>query len=138
MKLELVIVPVADVDLARAFYSERVGFTVDVDHSAGEDFRIVQLTPPGSACSVTLMRNVEAAGSLQGLHLVVADLPSVRDALVARGVDVTEPFHFGATGQAAGLHPERVDFGSFATFRDPDGTGWLLQEVPSRGREGRA
>ena len=138
MKLELVIVPVADVDLARAFYSERVGFTVDVDHSAGEDFRIVQLTPPGSACSVTLMRNVEAAGSLQGLHLVVTDLPSVRDALVARGVDVTEPFHFGATGQAAGLHPERVDFGSFATFRDPDGTGWLLQEVPSRGREGRA
>ena len=126
-RLELVILPVSDVDRAKAFY-EQVGFRVDVDHSAGEDFRIVQLTPPGSACSVTLMRNVEAAGSVQGLHLVVNDLEAAHAELTGRGVEVSEPFHFSERGQTPGLHPERADFGSFATFSDPDGTGWLLQE----------
>ena len=132
LKLELVIVPVSDVDRAKAFYVDRVGFGCDVDHRAGEDFRIVQLTPPGSACSVTLMCNPDAAGSVQGLHLVVTDLEAARAELVGRGVEVSEPFHFGEAGQQPGLHPERVDHGSFAQFTDPDGTGWLLQEVGRR------
>ena len=126
-RLELVIVPVADVDRAKEFY-ERAGFHLDVDHRAGEDFRVVQLTPPGSACSVTLMRNAAAAGSVQGLHLVVTDLELARAELLGRGVEVGEPFHFGEAGQTPGLHPERIDHGSFAAFCDPDGTGWLLQE----------
>ena len=130
-KLELIVVPVSDVDPAKAFYAEQVGFVVDVDHRAGEDFRVVQLTPPGSACSITLMRN-EAAGSLQGLHLVVRDIEAARTELVGRGVQVSEPFHFGATGQTPGLHPERSDYGTFLSFEDPDGNGWLVQEVPSR------
>ena len=130
MRLELVVLPVSDVDRAKDFY-ERCGFRLDVDHRAGEDFRVVQLTPPGSACSVTLMRNA-AAGSVQGLHLVVRDLPAVRDELVARGVDVSEPYHFGAQGQQPGVHPERADFGTFAGFSDPDGNSFVLQEVPSR------
>ncbi|HKG52050.1 MAG TPA: glyoxalase superfamily protein [Actinomycetales bacterium] len=130
-KLELIVVPVSDVDRAKAFYAEQVGFVVDVDHRAGEDFRVVQLTPPGSACSITLMRN-EAAGSLQGLHLVVRDIEAARTELVGRGVQASEPFHFGATGQTPGLHPERSDYGTFLSFEDPDGNGWLVQEVPSR------
>ena len=128
--LEVVIVPVGDIDRAKEFY-ERAGFRLDVDHRAGEDFRIVQLTPPGSACSVTLMRNEAAAGSVQGLHLVVNDLPAARAELLGRGVEVSEPFHFGPAGQTPGLHPERIAYGSFATFADPDGTGWLLQERPA-------
>jgi catechol 2,3-dioxygenase-like lactoylglutathione lyase family enzyme len=130
-KLELIVVPVSDVDRAKAFYAEQVAFVVDVDHRAGEDFRVVQLTPPGSACSITLMRN-EAAGSLQGLHLVVPDIEAARTELVGRGVQVSEPFHFGATGQTPGLHPERSDYGTFLSFEDPDGNGWVVQEVPSR------
>lgn len=133
MGLELVVVPVSDVDVAKAFYVDRVGFRCDVDHRASEDFRVVQLTPPGSDCSVTLMRNEGAAGSVQGLHLVVADLTAAREELLGRGVEVDEPWHVGAAGQAPGLHPERSDYASFAGFRDPDGTGWLLQEVASRG-----
>ncbi len=128
LKLELIVVPVSDVDRAKAFYVDQAGFGLDVDH-ATESFRVVQLTPPGSACSIALMRNPDAAGSLQGLHLVVADLPAAREELVARGVDVSEPFHFGAQGQTPGPHPERARYGTFATFADPDGTGWLLQEV---------
>ena len=130
-KLELVVLPVSDVDRAKAFYVDQVGFGLDVDHRAGEDFRVVQLTPPGSACSVTLMRN-EAAGSVQGLHLVVPDLEAARAELAERGVPVSEPFHFGESGQTPGLHPERADYGSFASFQDPDGNGWLVQEVRSR------
>ncbi len=126
-RLELVVLPVSDVDRAKAFY-EQAGFRVDVDHRAGEDFRVVQLTPPGSDCSVTLMRNPDAAGSVQGLHLVVTDLAAAREELLSRGVPVSEPFHFGMQGQAPGLHPERADMGSFAQFSDPDGSGWLLQE----------
>ncbi len=129
LRLELVIVPVSDVDRAKEFYVDRMGFRLDVDHRAGEDFRVVQLTPPGSACSVTLMRNEDAAGSLQGLHLVVDDLEVSRAELLARGAEVGEPFHFGAQGQQPGLHPDRAPFGSFASISDPDGTGWLLQEV---------
>jgi catechol 2,3-dioxygenase-like lactoylglutathione lyase family enzyme len=128
-KLELIVVPVTDIDRAKAFYTEQTDFNCDVDHCAGEDFRVVQLTPRGSACSITLMRNVESAGSLEGLHLVVTDMEAARAELVARGTDVSEPFHFGETGQVPGLHPDRADYGTFATFSDPDGNVWLVQEV---------
>ncbi len=133
-KLELIVIPVSDMDRAKAFYADRVGFHVDVDHRAGEDFRVIQLTPPGSACSITLMRDPERAGAVQALHLVVDDLEAGRADLVSRGVDVSEPFHFGAHGRTPGVEPERRDYGSFASFLDPDGNGWLLQEVTSRER----
>jgi catechol 2,3-dioxygenase-like lactoylglutathione lyase family enzyme len=131
-KLELVIVPVSDIDRAKAFYSEQVGFNVDVDHRAGEDFRIVQLTPPGSACSITLMRNVATPGAVQGLHLVVPDIDVARAELIERGVDASELFHFGESGQTPGPDPQRADYGTFLSFEDPDGNGWLAQEVRSR------
>lgn len=129
-RLELVVIPVSDVDRAKEFY-ERAGFRLDVDHRAGEDFRVVQLTPSGSDCSVTLMRNEGSAGSVQGLQLMVTDLEQARAELIGRGVAVGEPFHFTASGQVPGLHPERADYASFAAFSDPDGTGWLLQERSS-------
>jgi predicted enzyme related to lactoylglutathione lyase len=128
-KLELVVVPVSDVDRAKTFYSEQAGFHVDVDHSAGDDFRIVQLTPQGSACSITIMRNTESAGSVRGLHLVVSDIDTARAELVERGMDVSEIFHFGSGGQMPGPDPQRRDHGSFLSFSDPDGNGWLVQEV---------
>jgi catechol 2,3-dioxygenase-like lactoylglutathione lyase family enzyme len=130
-KLELVIIPVTDVDRAKAFYIDQAGFRLDVDHSAGEDFRIVQLTPPGSACSVTLMRNPQAAGSVQGLHLVVTDIEEARAELAGRDMDVSEVFHFGAGGQEPGPHPQRAAYDSFVSFSDPDGNGWMVQEVPA-------
>ena len=130
-KLELVIIPVTDVDRAKAFYLDQAGFRLDVDHRAGEDFRIVQLTPPGSACSVTLMRNLEAAGSVQGLHLVVTDIDSARAELSGRGVDASEVFHFGPQGQTPGPDPQRASYNSFVSFSDPDGNGFLVQEVKS-------
>ena len=128
-KLELVIVPVSDVDRAKGFYLEQAGFRLDVDHRAGEDFRIVQLTPPGSACSVTLMRNPAAAGSLQGLHLIVSDIDQARAELTGRGLNVSEIYHFTEGGQVPGPDPERRDYNSFLSFADPDGNGWLVQEV---------
>jgi catechol 2,3-dioxygenase-like lactoylglutathione lyase family enzyme len=130
-KLELVIIPVTDVDRAKAFYLDQAGFRLDVDHRAGEDFRIVQLTPPGSACSVTLMRNLEAAGSLQGLHLIVTDIDAARAELAGRGVEVSEVFHFGPQGQTPGPDPQRASYNSFVSFSDPDGNGFLVQEVKS-------
>jgi predicted enzyme related to lactoylglutathione lyase len=130
-KLELVVVPVSDVDSAKTFYAEKVGFTVDVDHRAG-DFRIVQLTPPGSACSVTIMANKEAAGSLGGLHLVVSDIDAARAELVHRGVDASQIFHYELGSQVPGPDPQRSDYGSFLSFSDPDGNSWLVQEVRSR------
>ena len=128
-KLELVIVPVTDVDRAKDFYLERAGFRLDVDHRAGEDFRIVQFTPPGSACSVTLMRNPDAAGSVQGLHLIVTDIDAARAELTGRGLEASEVFHFGAEGQTPGPDPQRASYNSFLSFTDPDGNGWLVQEV---------
>ncbi len=130
--LELVVVPVTDVDRAKTFYTEKADFHVDVDHRAGDDFRVVQLTPPGSACSISIMRNTEAAGTLQGLHLVVSDIDAARVALVERGVNVSEIFHFEAGGQARGPDLQRRDYGSFLSFSDPDGNGWMVQEVRSR------
>jgi catechol 2,3-dioxygenase-like lactoylglutathione lyase family enzyme len=127
-KLELIVVPVADVDRAKAFYMDAAGFGLDVDHSAG-DFRVVQLTPPGSACSIALMRNAEAAGSLQGLHLVVTDVEAARAELSGRGLEVNGPFHFAEGGRQPGPDPERRDYNSFLGFSDPDGNGWMVQEV---------
>lgn len=132
-KLEVVVVPVSDMDRAKTFYNEKAGFGVDVDHQAGEDFRVIQLTPPGSACSVTLMRNEEAAGSVQGLHLIVSDIEAAHAELTGRGATITDFFHFGAGGQEAGLDPQRADYGSFFSFADPDGNGWLVQEVKRAG-----
>lgn len=131
-KLELIVMPVADVDVAKAFYVDRVGFHCDVDHSAGEDFRIVQLTPQGSACSITLMRNPDAAGTLRGLHLVVTDIEEAHRALVAGGVEASGVFHFGEGGQVDGLDLERRDYATFVSFTDPDGNQWMVQEVRSR------
>jgi predicted enzyme related to lactoylglutathione lyase len=128
-KLELVIIPVSDVDRAKDFYASKAGFTVDVDHSAGEHFRIVQLTPPGSACSVTLMRNPEAAGSVQGLHLTVTDIDAARAELTGRGAEVSEIFHFESGSRVPGPDPQRADYNSFLSFQDPDGNGWMVQEV---------
>ncbi len=128
-KLELIVVPVSDVDRAKAFYAEKAGFKVDVDHRAGEDFRVVQLTPPGSACSIALMRSTTAPGSLNGLQLVISDLDAAPAELVGRGMEVSEPYHFEAGGQVPGPDPQRSDYASFFSFKDPDGNGWLIQEV---------
>ena len=127
-KFELVAVPVSDVDRAKAFYIEQAGFGLDVDHRAG-DFRVVQLTPPGSACSIALMGNPGSAGTLQGLHLVVPDIEGARAELVGRGTEASEVFHFEAGAQEPGPDPQRADYGSFFSFADPDGNGWLVQEV---------
>jgi catechol 2,3-dioxygenase-like lactoylglutathione lyase family enzyme len=135
-KLELVVVPVSDVDRAKDFYTDKAGFTLDVDHRAGESFRVVQLTPPGSACSITIGTGLTPAtpGVYQGLHLVVTDIEAARAELAGRGVEVSEPFHFGAEGQTTGLHPERADYGTYLSFSDPDGNGWLVQEVKHHAR----
>jgi catechol 2,3-dioxygenase-like lactoylglutathione lyase family enzyme len=134
MKLEAVVLPVSDVDRAKEFY-ERAGFTCDVDHQASPEFRVIQFTPPGSACSITFGVGIASAepGTYTGLHLVVGDIPRAVAELRDRGVDVGEPFHFGAAGQTPGLDPDRRDYGTFASFADPDGNGWLLQEVASCG-----
>ena len=130
--LELVVVPVSDFDRAKSFYMEKVGFDLIVDHRAGEDFRVIQLNPPGSACAIALTGSEMASGSLKGLHLCVSDIDAARAQLVDRGVDVSEVFHFGAEGQTAGPDPQRADYNSFVSFSDPDGNYWLVQEVSSR------
>lgn len=134
-KLELVLVPVSDVDRAQTFYTERAGFKLDVDHRSGENFRVVQLTPPGSACSISVGTGItEAApGSTRGLHLVVTDIVAARAELVERGVDVSEIRHIGSAGWAPGVDPDRRDYNSFADFSDPDGNSWVLQERKGNG-----
>ncbi len=128
LKLELIVVPVADVDVSKAFYMDQVGFGLHVDHQAG-DFRVVQLEPPGSSCSIALMKNFDAAGSLGGLHLVVTDIEAARTELVGRGLEASDLYHFTETGQTDGPDPERQDYNTFFSFDDPDGNGWLVQEV---------
>jgi len=131
--LELVLVPVSDIDRAKAFYMDRIGFALDVDHRAGV-FRVVQLTPPGSACSISLLSSPPMEpGSLRGIHLVVADIAAARAQLIERGAEPSELYHFGAGGQEPGPDPERRDYTTYLSFDDPDGNGWLVQEVPSRG-----
>lgn len=129
-KLEVVVVPVADVDRAKRFYSEQCGFVVDVDHQAGEKFRVVQLTPPGSACSITIGTGLAAMapGSLQGLQLVVSDIEAAHAELAARGVAVSAVQHFDDGVQAAG---PGGDWNSFVFFSDPDGNGWTVQQKPA-------
>jgi catechol 2,3-dioxygenase-like lactoylglutathione lyase family enzyme len=131
LKLELVLVPVSDVDRAKAFYTEQVGFNLDVDTEPVDGFRIVQMTPPGSACSITVGTRLELAdpGSLRGTHLIVSDIEATRAELVERSVDVSEIYHFEAGGREQGPDPERRDYGSYAEFHDPDGNTWVLQEV---------
>ncbi|MEH2027056.1 VOC family protein [Nostoc sp.] len=141
MKIEVLVVPVSDVDRAKSFY-EALGWRLDADFVTGEDFRVVQLTPPGSECSIIIGTGVTSAvpGSLQGLHLVVFDIETARTELVNRGVDVSELFHdvggifhhSGIEGRINGPDPERRDYGSFASFSDPDGNSWVLQEVKTR------
>ncbi len=130
MKLELVLVPVSDVDRAKTFYTENVGFNLDVDHRAGDEFRVVQMTPPGSACSISIGIGITdaAPGSVRGTHLVVSDIEAARASLVGRGVDVSEIRHLESGKWVPGPDPEHRDYGSFADFRDPDGNTWVLQE----------
>jgi catechol 2,3-dioxygenase-like lactoylglutathione lyase family enzyme len=130
-RLELVIVPVADVDRAKTFYVEKAGFILDVDHRAGDNFRVVQLTPPGSSCSISIGVGLSdmAPGSIKGLHLVVEDITVAREEMVSRGVPVSEIRHMSAEGWKPGPDPAHSKYNSFADFTDPDGNQWLLQEV---------
>jgi catechol 2,3-dioxygenase-like lactoylglutathione lyase family enzyme len=141
MKLEVVVIPVSDVDRAKRFYRD-LGWRLDLDYTAGDDYRVVQFTPPGSGCSVIFGKNVTAAapGSDQGLHLIVSDIEAARAALLRRGIKVGEPFHdasgvfhhSNAKGLVRGPNPLRKSYASYASFSDPDGNGWLLQEVTAR------
>ena len=131
MKLELVIVPVSDVDRAKAFYTEQVGFALDVDHTISDEFRVVQMTPPGSACSITIGVGLSdmSPGSIKGLHLVVTDIEAARAELVERGVEVSDIRHMTPEGWVPGVDPQHSNYNSFADFPDPDGNAWVLQEV---------
>ncbi|MEI9900931.1 MAG: VOC family protein [Hyphomicrobium sp.] len=146
MKLEVVVIPVSDVDRAKAFYAG-LGWRLDADFASGDGWRVIQVTPPGSGCSVIFGTNVTAAapGSTQGLYLIVADIEAARAELLARGVKVSETFHGGGDVHAgtdapyisgrrrvSGPDPERRSYGSFASFSDPDGNGWLFQEITNR------
>jgi catechol 2,3-dioxygenase-like lactoylglutathione lyase family enzyme len=146
MKLEIVVIPVLDVDRAKEFYA-RLGWRLDADYDNGKDFRVIQFTPPGSGCSVIFGKNVTGAapGSAQGLYLIVDDIEAARKNLLRHGVDVSEVFH-GASDEYSGPDepylfgrirvngpdPEHRSYRSFASFRDPDGNGWLFQEITTR------
>ena len=146
MKLEIVVIPVSDVDRAKEFYG-KLGWRLDADFAAGDDFRVIQFTPPGSGCSVIFGKNVTAAapGSAQGLYLIVSDIEAARDELLRRGVEISEVFHdaggvhagtdesylFGRL-RVSGSDPEHRSYRSFASFTDPDGNGWLFQEITTR------
>jgi catechol 2,3-dioxygenase-like lactoylglutathione lyase family enzyme len=145
MKLEIVVIPVSDVDRAKEFYG-RLGWRLDADFAAGDDFRVIQFTPPGSGCSVIFGKNVTAAapGSAQGLYLIVSDIEAARDDLLGRGVEISEVFHAGGTNvgtdepylfgrvRVSGPDPQKGSYRSFASFNDPDGNGWLFQEITTR------
>jgi catechol 2,3-dioxygenase-like lactoylglutathione lyase family enzyme len=146
MKFEIVVIPVSDVDRAKEFYG-RLGWRLDADYDNGNDFRVIQFTPPGSGCSVIFGKNVTAAapGSAQGLYLIVTDIEAARDALLRRGVNISEVFHSAGDVYAGpdepylfgririnGPDPEHRSYRSFASFKDPDGNGWLFQELTTR------
>ena len=135
MKLEVAVIPVSDVDRAKRFYGN-LGWRLDADFVVGESFRVVQFTPPGSAASIHFGKGLTSAapGAAQGLYLVVTDIEAARAELVGRGADVSEVFHRAGPGQPAtsGRDPERRSYVSYATFSDPDGNSWLLQEVTAR------
>ena len=130
-RLELVLLPVADVDRAKAFYAEQLGWSVHVDHQPNDEFRVVQMDPPGSACSVSFGVGIgdPDRDPVQGTHLVVADIVAARGLLVDRGVDVSEIRHMAEEGWQPGADPDHRDYMSFADFADPDGNTWVLQEV---------
>ncbi len=145
-KLEVIVIPVSDVDRAKRFYGN-LGWRLDADFAAGDDFRVIQFTPPGSGCSVIFGKNVTAAapGSAQGLYLIVSDIEAARDELLGRGVEISEVFHdaggvYAGTDEpylfgrllVSGPDPEHRSYRSYASFRDPDGNGWLFQEVTVR------
>ena len=129
-KLELVLIPVSDVDRAKSFYTQKAGFNLDVDTRVGDEMRVVQMTPPGSACSIGIGTGITdaAPGSVRGTHLVVCDILAARAELVERGVDVSEVQHFESGKWVPGPDPLRRDFSSFAFFSDPDGNSWVVQE----------
>jgi catechol 2,3-dioxygenase-like lactoylglutathione lyase family enzyme len=141
LKLEVVVVPVSDVDRAKRFYQD-LGFRLDADYVTGDDFRVVQLTPSGSPCSIIIGTGLTsaAAGSAEGLQLVVHEIEGARTELLRRGAEVSEVFHdvggvfhhAGTNGRVSGPDPERRSYSSFASFSDPDGNGWFLQEVTTR------
>ena len=141
MRLEVVVVPVSDVDRAKRFY-ESLGWRVDADLAVDVDYRVVQLTPTGSGCSIIFGTGLTSAppGSSEGLQLSVYDIDQARADLIGRGVEVSELFHdvtgifhhAGTGGRVSGPAPEHADYGSFAGFSDPDGNGWLLQEIKTR------
>jgi catechol 2,3-dioxygenase-like lactoylglutathione lyase family enzyme len=146
MKFEIVVIPVSDVDRAKEFYG-RLGWRLDADYDDGNDFRVIQFTPPGSGCSVIFGKNVTAAapGSAQGMYLIVSDIEAARKELLGRGVEISEVFHdaggvyagpdepylFGRR-RVSGQDPDHRSYRSFASFNDPDGNGWLFQEVTTR------
>jgi catechol 2,3-dioxygenase-like lactoylglutathione lyase family enzyme len=141
MKLEVLVIPVSDVDRAKRFYGN-LGFRLDIDYIVGADFRVIQFTPPGSGCSIILGKNVSTAppGSMKGLHLIVSDVQAARDELLRRGIEISETFHdaggvfhhAGTVGQLRGPNPQRKSYASYASFSDPDGNGWVLQEVTAK------
>jgi catechol 2,3-dioxygenase-like lactoylglutathione lyase family enzyme len=141
MKLEVVVIPVSDVDRAKRFYA-RLGWRLDLDYAASGPYRVIQFTPPGSACSIILGSGITAAapGSAQGLHLIVSDIEIARAELKQRGVVVSEPFHdvggifhhLNGEGVVTGLQPQRRSYGTYASFKDPDGNEWIFQELTSR------
>jgi catechol 2,3-dioxygenase-like lactoylglutathione lyase family enzyme len=143
LRLEVVVLPVSDVDRAKRFYGS-LGWRPDADFAFDNGFRVVQFTPPGSGCSVQFGTNITSAapGSAQGLYLVVSEIEAARDALIARGAEISEVFHAGTPGaqfrrdgtrgRVSGPAPDHASYGSFATFSDPDGNSWLLQEVKTR------
>ena len=140
LKVEVVVIPVSDVDRSKRFY-ENLGWRVDADFASGDEWRLVQMTPPGSPCSVMFGKGFTPAapGSVQGTFLVVDDLEAARARLIGRGLDVSDVFHFennllnvGAKNRVPGPDPKRASYFSFASFSDPDGNGWLLQEVTTR------
>jgi len=131
LKLEVIAIPVSDVDRAKAFYGS-LGWTLDADFMIGKDFRAVQLTPPGSPCSIHLSTTA-APGSAQGMFLVVSELEAARKELIARGADVSDVFHFdGEHHPVPGLGPQGQSYVSYASFADPDGNRWVLQEIKTR------
>ena len=132
MKLEVVALPVSDIERAKEFY-QRLGFRLDADIVRGDNFRAVQFTPPHSACSITFGKGqtTAAPGSAQHLELVVSDICAARDDLVRRGIEVSEVYHLDG-GKVPGLDPQRRSYQSYASFNDPDGNEWLLQEITVR------
>jgi catechol 2,3-dioxygenase-like lactoylglutathione lyase family enzyme len=129
-KLEAIPVPVTDVDRAKAFYTEQLAFVCDVDHRAGDNFRVVQVTPPGSACSIMFGRGITdgTPGSVKGLHIVVTDIEAAHAELTSRGVTISPVRHMTSDGWADGVDPAHADYNSFADFADPDGNTLVLQE----------